>query len=304
MGNEVPMWLSFLACQADAPPAPADDAPSPWIVPEASEPTPTATLDDITAAVQAAIDRARTVHGTPVEASYNAAMIGASGTCPAEYSSDYGAFWYDQCTSDLGTEFNGYVFAYDAVDQFDPYSGLNLTYWTLYGAATVVDPQGLVLDLSGSAQWVIGTADDLVVWSDFVAGAFGWEGTEASGTWLDQGLDPDLYSYALLVPSVGARYIFLDGGIGEGTEAASFSALEFGDALIGASCTAEPAGAVAVRMSDGSWYDVLFDGSFDSTLPTDPADCDGCGRAFYEGERMGDVCIDPSPLLAWTEAPW
>ncbi len=299
------MWLFWTACtETPLPDKPATVTPSPWIAESFTSPLPTGSLPDVAAAVKTAFERARTVHASPVHAAYDAAMVGASSVCPAEYSSDYGNFWYDQCTSDLGTEFNGYVFAYDAIDEFDPYSGLFLTYWTMYGAATVVAGDGNVLDVSGSSQWVVGTADDLIIWSDFVAGAFNWDGVESVGTWMDAGLDPDLYLYALLVPSVGAKYLYLDGGIGDGAEAVSFTAMEVGNALVGATCDVEPAGAMAVRTADGSWYDVLFDGSFDPYAPTAVADCDGCGRAFFEGVAIGDVCVDITPLLDWTEAPW
>ncbi|MCP4805529.1 MAG: hypothetical protein GY884_09285 [Proteobacteria bacterium] len=58
-------------------------------------------------------------------------------------------------------------------------------------------------------------------------------------------------------------------------------------------CAAEPAGTILVRDEVGYWYELVFDGS-----------CDGCGSVQWEGETLGEACIDVSPLYAWEDAPW
>ena len=68
-------------------------------------------------------------------------------------------------------------------------------------------------------------------------------------------------------------------------------------------CPQEPSGTISVQGADGEWYDVVFDGpSFGET--TDPAVCDGCGTAWLEGMRLGEVCVDAGELLDWDGVPW
>ena len=64
-------------------------------------------------------------------------------------------------------------------------------------------------------------------------------------------------------------------------------------------CTLEPAGWVWAMDTAYTTYEVRFD----DVGPDDPA-CDGCGAATAQGEDMGTVCIDVSPLLSWEERPW
>ncbi len=65
----------------------------------------------------------------------------------------------------------------------------------------------------------------------------------------------------------------------------------------GAACPEEPSGVFSARHADGTWYDVVFDGTSSPTDPVDPALCDGCGVVTLSGIVVGTACPDLSGLL-------
>jgi hypothetical protein len=122
---------------------PAEEPPPSTYIFEAGEPdAPTATLADLQSALQEALDLTLTIHAQPVQAAYTQAMAGSTPACPYVYVTPDGSYWYDTCTASDGTEFDGYVFAYEVEGLYDPYSGLVYDYWYAFGGATVQDPDG------------------------------------------------------------------------------------------------------------------------------------------------------------------
>jgi hypothetical protein len=305
-------WLGAAGCGGDdpapegAPGPPEEELPSPYVAPEGEPPVASADLAEIEAAAQAALDGVRATSGRPVEAAYAEAMAGQEGACPSYYANDYGTYWFDSCTSGLGTTFSGYAFAYGETDLVDPFSGFAYTYWVVYGGATILDAD-TSLELSGTAYYLDGVSLDGLtsIWETTVQGTFAYDGVAAGDTWLaGDGGDPDLYLYAIAAGP--AHYLLLDGGysgFGDVGLAASFESLEVFDAAIGTTCPEEPGGAMAVRSGDGGWYDLVFHGAT-SLAPADDAQCDGCADVFYQGEPMGLACIDVAPVLRWASAPW
>jgi hypothetical protein len=314
MPTTAALWVLALACgddEADAPAdptQPADEAPAPYLAAEADPPAPTASLTEIAAAAQAALDGVRGYGARPLEAAYVDAMVGQEPACPDVFANDYGSYWYDSCTSSAGTTFSGYAFAYAADEVVDPTYGLTYTYWTLYGAGTVTDPGG-TLALSGSAFWLDGWTEDgqVLYWQTGVSGTFSADGPAGADSWLAEGgSDPDLTLTATSYPAYQANYLSLDGGyagFGEGGWAASFDDLELMDALLGTGCPAEPGGAMAIRSADGGWYDLLFQGAT-SLAPASGEGCDGCAEVYFAGEPIGLACVDLTAALGWEAAPW
>ena len=94
------------------------------------------------------------------------------------------------------------------------------------------------------------------------------------------------------------------GGILDGW-AVAFDGNAVGSDLLDLPCPVELSGSVGVRAPDGTWTDVLFDGTIDPYDTTfDPLACDGCGEAYFLGEPLGEVCVDVSVLLASAVRPW
>lgn len=287
-----------------------EEEPSPYLVDEQEPPAPSVTVAQVEEALQVALDRALTVNAKPVEAAYTRVMEGATGACPYVYTTPDGSYWFDSCTSITGTSFDGYVFAYGDQGVYDPLSGMTVDYWYAFGGATVVDGQGRTLEVGGAAT-VYETYGDygglgLHSWYSQLQGTFAWDGPEAEGTWMQDGIDPDLVFQSTSVPSLGLSGVVLSGGFGGFLEgwAVAFDENVVGDPLLGLPCGEELSGTVGVRAPDGSWVDVRFDGAAEETSDFEPAACDGCGLAWFRGEEMGPVCVDVSTLLALGVEPW
>lgn len=290
--------------------SPEDPPPSPYIFEEGDSPEPTASLQEIGAALQEALDLAMTIHAQPVQAAYARAMAGSTQSCPYVYATPDGSYWYDSCTATDGSEFDGYIFAYEADDFYDPYSGYTYDYWYAFGGATVEDAEGNLLELAGGAVSLTAHGSsygtEVVVYQSDIGGTFRWDGPEAEGTWMEAGIEPDLITYTTAVPSLGQSSTVLYGGFGgfAGGYAIAFDENVIGGEALGLPCAEELSGTVGLRAPDGTWYDIRFHGSDGTDADYDPSQCDGCGEIFYQGEPMGEVCADPSEILSRGVQPW
>ena len=128
----------------------------------------------------------------------------------------------------------------------------------------------------------------------------------AAGTWLEWGLVPSIYWWTLSYGD-GAKLVAL-GGMLE-VEDGPISAVILEDLYLvqeslGATCGLEPSGSISILDSEGNWYGLSFDGPTGEDWDVDPALCDGCGTAWYRGERLGEACVDFSVLTSWEEKPW
>lgn len=300
--------LAILACRGDPEEVEVVE-PSAYVTQDDEEPAPAFDPDELAAAVQEAVDLARTLTADPIFAGYDVAMAGQEDTCPRWYGNEAGTYWFDQCTASDGTSFQGYGFevTYDADAQGDYLtSGRGFS-----GAARIETPAGTVFDAAGTGYLLESTftGDDNiahVVFQNAIDGTFAWDGVEAEDTWMSRGHEPALGMMAYWLPDHAATFFYLDGGIG-GLDAADGTVV-FAEVLLMSeaisTCPIEPSGTISIRDPDGSWYDLLFDGptGFGEETPAD--DCDGCGAAWWRGAHVGTVCADFSELTAWEERPW
>lgn len=312
----VPLTLLLAAC-APAKTTPGGDTegtedtavtPAPYIVEEEDPPQADFSAEQITAAILNAMTAAKGIHAAPVFDAYQAVMDGQDGGCPNYYEQDGNEYWYDYCTSDAGVTYNGYSFYY-AYDNYDVGDGLIYNGGALYGVAQVTDAAGHTFEAGGSAVEVVADAADgsYRMWQSQVQGSFAWDGPGGEGTWLAEGLAPDLIMYAYYLPAYEGHAFFLDGavsGLGGDFDVVVFDSATIFDANAGGGCSIEPSGVVSVRDGEGNWYDVLFDGPVEWGGDFDAAACDGCGSAWFRGEEVGQACLDFSALTDWGTAPW
>lgn len=302
-------WL--LACGGpDAEPSGADaegpGEPSPYIYEEDAPPVPPASAAELEAVLQDAVDVALTFNARPIFEAYERVMNDRGTYCPAEYATDEGTYWLDECTAESGAWYSGFLFTGDLVDVYDPFTQTFSDARSISGGATVLDAEGHRFTASGTAYWLESESDAFIQYLTVLQGSFGWDGPGSEGTWLEGTLSPDLTSVAYRVPATNGHLVVLDGGVSGLSGAASAVAFEdvvIFDLGLGSTCWKEPSGTISVRSTDGSWTDILFDGPPDIGEPATGA-CDGCGRAFYRGEVVGEVCADFSPLLGWGTSPW
>jgi hypothetical protein len=107
------LLLLALACQKE-PDAVADTGtpfePSPYIFDEADPPVPVLDEATLEVAIRGAVAIAYSLNARPVFSAYHSAISDMESGCPDYYESDGNVYWYDQCTTSTGTQFDGYGF--------------------------------------------------------------------------------------------------------------------------------------------------------------------------------------------------
>ncbi|MFK7929716.1 MAG: hypothetical protein AB8H79_16105 [Myxococcota bacterium] len=304
-------WLAALPllCACSDPDVDAVDpvTPAPYVLDEVRDDPNDVDLGALGAALQRSIDGLFELNATPVLDAYSKATEGQTPVCPRTYAMNGNVYWFDQCTSEDGTQFSGYGFYYDYVDYpiGDAWVG---DYTLINGAARVETPNGNALDIAGAASLISAThsVQPANLYRSEIRGSFGWDGSEADGTWLGSGLNPDLSLQVYERTDVDGRMVQVDGGVSGMSGdivAIVFDGVTLIETNLGGTCPAEPHGIISMRTSTGTWVDVVFDGPDPQTFVGDASKCDGKGRAFYRGEILGEIAADFSTLYP-TEAPW
>lgn len=292
----------------DTPTSPeiVDPPEGDYLADDASDDLPVLDAAALSVAINEALTQAMALHGGPVTAAYTEAVSGMDSDCPTWGVDNGTPFWFDTCTSDSGTLFDGYgyqaVYTDELVDD-TTFSGL-----ALYTVARIVSPDGSVFEGAGGASFLQGVnASGQDVWSSYVHAGFAYDGRAAEGTWLADGLDPDMSWYAVRDPASGGAASVLTGSSAvtdSAIEAVVFDQLLLFNEVFGSSCPMEPNGSISVLDSEGHWFDLYFHGQYwgDPATPEDL--CDGCGEAWYAGTYLGEVCLDFSPLRDWSAYPF
>ena len=284
--------------------------PAPYIVPEEDPPVAAFSAAELEGAIAESLDLATGLRGSDVFPSYFAAMEGADDDCPNYYETDGNVYWYDVCTSSYGSQFNGYSFYY-YYDHYDAGDGSFYTGHAVAGVAQVWDAEDHLFEAGGTAYDLRVDGDTFTYWYSVAQGAFSYDGPEAEGTWLEQGLSPDMVQTVYYATGADAKGYVLQGSVsglsGSFTSAVYDGVQIFDEALVayaGGNCALEPSGVVSLRDVDGAWYDVLFDGYTEARPLTPEGMCDGCGEAYFRGDAVGQVCVDFTGLNSWEGAPW
>lgn len=311
--------LAALACTTEPVMEEQPDAPTPYIYEVEEGVSPSLDVGDVELALSEVMGTLLTLNGAPAVDAYFLAMAGQQGDCPDYYENNGNVYWYDYCYADDGSSFSGYGFGY----LYEDYLEGNYFYngGTVFTVAEVTTADGSTFSGGGSAQNLHlisdveseGVALYHEAWSSSVSGAFGYDGPEGQGTWMDSDLNPDLQIIAYLVPESDlypnyfGHQIQIQGGVGgfvgevSAVVADNFTVWSGGMNL----CPEEPMGMLSVRDTEGIWYDVLFDNvNQDAGETVDPAECDGCGTVYVQGEAQGQACVDTTLLTDWTVTPW
>ncbi|MCB9761626.1 MAG: hypothetical protein H6739_17410 [Alphaproteobacteria bacterium] len=310
--------LALIACnkQPDDPVVDTGvvDDPGTYIYEESDPPAPSLSIAQVEDAITEAVVGAFDLNAQPVIAGYQAAMVGQEEGCPDYYANEDNTYWYDYCYSEDGSYFSGYgfIYHYDRVENGDGYL-VSGDY--VYLVADIVNGDGHAFSGSGAAynvqmDWEGDTPHTL--YYSIVQGTFSYDGPEVSGTWMDEDIAPDLTILAYWVPEdtspqFHGGLVNLQGGV-SGLSSEADTVVMDGVSIfqegLASMCPIEPSGTISVRDPSGNWYDVIFDGPTEPGAAIDTSACDGCGAVFYRGERLGDACVDFSPLLDWEEQPW
>ncbi len=299
----------LLACSSGADTANADiTAPGAHTWTPGTTATVSVDLPAVEAALSDLLLSVRELNAAPVLAGYQAAMADADDTCPAYYEQDGNTFWYATCQAESGAEYDGYAF-FTRYEQYDLFG--DGTAWdadVLSASADITEADGDRLHVGGTAY--LGESvikEDVRGWISVVAGAFMGSGPDVSESWIGDGATPTLTSYAIRYELYDLNLLYLYGSIGlEGDlTAASFGPLFIYTQMAGVyPCAEEPAGSVSLRDPSGTWMDVVFDLDPETLELAEGRACDGCARVTVEGDEVGEICIDGSSMVDWTDAPW
>ena len=268
----------------------------------------------VEAAVAEVIALARTLHAAPALAAYYDVAQHMSGDCPAWYTSEDGLdYWYDSCTTEAGAAFEGYAYTvpYDEETYPTGYADGDGNHWwglQFFGVASAVTPEGDSFTANGSASLLYGYTDDgnNIFYSN-VSQGFSTEGLAEEGSWLANGMDPEMGMYAVYSPSLDGRVFVVSGRTtveSDTIHAVILDNITIFDASIGSTCPEEPAGTVSILDNEGNWYDLVFDGPDFEGGGGDPASCDGCAEAWVGATKLGEACVDFSGLLDWDTHPF
>lgn len=300
--------LLALACTE---PEPADDGvePVPYIYDAEDDDTaPLLTTADVEARIADALGLVWEVDANPIFPAYHAAMAAADSGCPNYYDYEGSEYWYDDCTSDAGASFSGYAFNLVYADT--PYDTYFLNGEALYGVGTATI-DGATLSFGGSAAFYTATPDlpeddasYYVSTVNQVQGGFAYDGSEADGTWLEEGEAPDLYGYTYYAPSYEGRYAYVDGAVLVDDTPVVFDTVYMYSENLAPDCPNEPFGGMSVRDENGEWYDVVLHGPEEYGAQVDASLCDSCGDVYFHGELLGSACADFAALTDWEQAPW
>jgi len=312
--------------EAEAPePTDTDDTPQdvqdddeepddlPYVVDDpADDADPLASPEDITLAVEEAL---ALVIDTDPELAFPAiqdALTHGDAYCPyynTSYAETYGYdYWYGGCTSEAGDHHEGTIYGKDDLPYASSYYEMNRYGWwqSDYGIQMA---DGQRFDVTGYLYtWdaiYIPTGERIV---SITTRGFGvhWQGGAWSDTWLGDQRNLDFVAYMRNTVD-GEVYLDIDGSLSTGggpVEAVLFDDVFLHSAGYGADCELEPSGRISVRLDDGRWYDVHFDGAAYQGASVFPPDCDGCGEVWSRGELLGTACPDLSALSEWEGRPW
>lgn len=289
--------------------------PSPWSYePEPAGP-PVLSEEAIAEAIGRWVPAFYAVDVAPAFEAYETVSSYGDGACPtvASYGEEpaRSAYWQGDCAATTGALFSGYTQAESAEALQDDGWLAHSRY--VYGVASAVTPEGWSWSLNGYFAWSDGVKDsgDPVLHESYrgrdISADLVWDAPTAPA-WMGGGTT--FTGAAAIYEQAGiGRQITLDGsvsgGLGDGVTAVAISALSLSSRDFTACPVLEPSGTVSVRDADGGWYDVLFDAPISFDGQTDLSLCDGCGDLWFEGARVGRVCVDLAAMVDISvEAPW
>ncbi len=196
-------------------------------------------------------------------AAYRAAMTHGDATCPGS-ATDIAGDWLYGCTSAAGTTYSGVSRLEQVAMQVAGRDGLADV---LAGDFRVEAPDGTRLQAGGHALVLTGDGFRRVQ----LTGTWQWD---AGPAWAADG-----FSGLMELTEIAGRGLALEGAVrtlGVAFAADGFAADE--------ACGFGPVGALSLRDPAGGWYRMSF------------VDCVPCAHVLFEGEDLGEACVDLSGL--------
>lgn len=311
------LLLAACGAESDPPATTTPDAgvprPSEYVRPEDPPPTSKLSEAELADAIKAGMKSAMRLENQVIFDTYSAILGTAEqNVCPAMTITNapgtVNTFWQGDCSTFGGSTFQGFGSAVTLTNAYGE-DGAITNGWYIFHSGKVTSPNGRVVDGAGTAvnAWASAQNDAFRYFVREVHGTF-LVSNGANNPWSDGTRRVDLNVTAAYIPSTTGKILRFAGGLSGlsgKVDSIAFDGVDIATLLAGSKCTKEPSGTISLRDESGQWYDVVFDGPvFDGPEP-DLSLCDGCGRAFFRGQSIGEVCVSSfADLFTWGESPW
>lgn len=256
----------------------------------------------IAAAVESVLLLVSRADAGPIRDAYDSLLADQSGSCPTwTVAGTDTPYWFDACTTESGTRFDGYAQSVLSEDRYD--GQILWNGWQFYGVATIERADGTLLEASGAAGVLLGTQESgAIVSYTYMAEGFRFDGPGVEPDWLGPTGSPELTAWRTRHPEYGSNLVAIQARVrlDEGpVSVVVMDDIQAGNAASGSPCPDEPAGVISVRVENGTWVELYFDGlPFEQWSAGEVRDCDGCATAWTKGIEVGEVCVDTSALTS------
>ena len=298
--------------------ADADDDSEEYIF-DPEDPSVDFSLDEIEWAMEEAIRIVRWIDPAKMHDAYDQVESDGDDNCPNyddEYYEENERFhWRDACSVGSGGSFSGYAYSNywgEYTDENETYDYGGNAYFN--GSARIEDSRGNTFIAGGSSSYYeryrTSTGDGTFYQN--MNGNYRFDDPDYFGSWLAEDVSVSLYHSSTMYVDDADHY---GGGFSVYWNASvsglvgNINALQLTNIYMysentGSVCEIEPTGTISVRDNSGNWYEAEFDGPKYYDAGVFPPDCDGCGKVYWRGEYLGEVCPDFGLLVNWEERPW
>lgn len=201
-------------------------------------------------------------------------------------------YWEGDCLTEDGAHFDGWAASSWAKGMPNDDGELcdHLAYYL--GFVNVADPTGMNMEAFGTIDYSDCLDDKgLRTLAGHVGGDYEFD--LAADTWME---DRQPVQVSFRADVLGdTRHLWVDGVLKELDGELATAWLEDAHFDSDGACTTEPDATLHAWDTDGTRYDIVFDGS---------SACDGCAAVIADGQSVGEVCVDWSLYYTWTDRPW
>jgi len=227
--------------------------------------------------LQQAVDQLRLQSAHPFVSLFVSLMEESDSQCPRWYSDENGTYWFDSCTSTQGTLFEGYGTHQIVVERED--EGGNRWNGNIVHSASLIESQ--------SGEWLSSTGH-----ASLLYGINTENGADIFSSSLSEGFSSHEYTRTPQISMWASRVDSYQNIHFDAVRMIDDAALVFNQNLLGSHSLC-PEGSQSIQ-TDNGWVQVFWSAE----------NCSGCSSVFFEGQPIGEVCIDFSDWLDWSDNPW
>lgn len=296
----------FLSCQAEKhtntnQTPPLSERDTAYIIFDTAEiETVSVNIEEITELVQNHVDSLRTFDTSKLIQDIYAIMSESDAECPQIIPNGDQPYWADQCTSEFGAQYEGYGSITEYTDALQEDGSIS-TGQHYYGEGQLTSSTGESILTSGSIANIYNVQENgTEIYSSYLYGAYYKD--EETG-WAGWNYSPQFGLSGAKSSESGQKIFFGQAEI-ETAESVLFIDEIFMTNDVFGQCAIEPGAVMSIFTEETGWLELKFDGPNFENWESDMSLCDGCGTLSQFGTDLGEVCVDFSSLLNWTDTPW